>query len=82
MLREMESTVNKSYSSSHILWRHAIRFAESMIEAGGVFEAAERCYLVYAHARVGLEQVTGALHLYLQHERGGRAAGERNSLSR
>ena len=65
----------------HLLRRYAIRLAEGVVEAGGVFEAAAEGYFVDAQFGVGFEQMACALHLYLQYERGWRTARERNNLT-
>ena len=46
-----------------------------------MLESAVESYLVDAHALVCLKQMTGAFHLYLQHERAGRAARDGHYLA-
>ena len=67
------------HSSPDILRRHAIRLAEGVVEARGVFKAAAAGYLVNTHPRVVLQQMSGTLHLDFHHKRGGRTARYRHS---
>ena len=69
------------HTPSHVLGCDAVRLAEGVIEAGCMLESAAESYLVDAHALVCLKQMTGAFHLYLQHERAGRAARDGHYLA-